>query len=53
MHNVFRVFPIAETQADKKFWEKCKRLEWITFSHLEIIPRNRCVKMWQYAAKGK
>jgi len=48
-----RVFPQAETDTDKFFWKKCKLLEWTNFDHLEVIPRNRCVEMWEYAAKGE
>jgi len=47
------VFYSLESPKDKMFWKRCKELEWIDFDHLEIIPRNRCVEMWEYAAQGK
>ena len=47
-----RVFPQKEIEADKIFRDRCKMLDWVTFDHLEIIPRNRCPEMWEYAAKS-
>ena len=47
-----RVFPQKEIEADRVFRERCKVLDWVTFDHLEIIPRNRCPEMWEYAAKS-
>jgi len=46
-----KVFPAVESEKDKTFWRRCKELEWINFDHLEIIERNRCDEMWEYAAQ--
>lgn len=45
-----KVFPAVESEKDRAFWKRCKELEWINFDHLEIIERNRCIEMWEYAA---
>lgn len=47
---VHRIFPQKETERDAAYYRRCKILEWTTFEHLEIIPRNRCTEMWEYAA---
>jgi len=49
---IHRVFPAVESEKDRAFWKRCKELEWINFDHLEIIERNRCIEMWEYAASG-
>jgi len=46
-----KVFYALESPKDRAFWKRCKELEWINFDHLEIIPRNRCTEMWEYAAQ--
>jgi len=48
-----RVFPPLETEKDTFFWKRCKLLDWVNYDHLEIIPRNRCEEMWEYAAYGR
>lgn len=45
-----KVFPEVQTKLDFEFYQKCKLFDWINYDHLEILARNRCCEMWDYAA---
>lgn len=49
---IIRVFPEKETEADTSFYKKCRVLDWVNYDHLDIVPRNRCDEMWEYAANS-
>lgn len=38
---------------DQAFWIRCKTLEWIDFSYLDIPEKDRCPDFWDHCTKRK
>jgi hypothetical protein len=48
-----RVFPPERTYKDAAIFARIRVLDWVSYDHLEILPRNKVDDMWSLASQSK